>query len=54
MTGECTCDDMVLEAHYKVYFKQSAANSFIIENFEVDVVYGTLTQACTKSHTFNL
>lgn len=41
-TNDCTCDDFVLEAHYKVYFKQAEANSYSIEDFEVDLVYGNL------------
>jgi len=45
---------MILEAHYKVYFTQSAANSFILTEFEVDLVYGKLQSECTVSKNFNL
>ena len=41
-TNLCTCDNFVLETHYKVYFKQGATNSYEIENFDVDIVYGSL------------
>ena len=53
----CTCDDFLLEAHYKVYFKQSdAANSYVIESFEADLVYGSLEKKCDEEymHTFNI
>ena len=52
----CTCDSFVLEAHYKVYFKQGATNSYQIESFKVDIVYGSLTKDCDDDykHTFNI
>ena len=55
--NKCTCDDFLLEVHYKVYFKQSeAANSFVIESFEADLVYGTMEKKCDEEymHTFNI
>ena len=54
--GQCSCDNFVLEAHYKVFFDQSpsTANQFSIRDFVVDVVYGKLTQDCAKPFTFNL
>lgn len=59
--NKCSCDNFVLEAHYKVYFKQNAANSFIIEDFEIDLVYGSLSIDCEVAgvtndyvHTFNI
>ena len=50
----CKCDDLVLEAHYKVYFQQNAVNSYTIEEFEVDLVYGSVEKKCTEDHTFNI
>ena len=50
----CSCDNFVLEAHYKVYFEQGSTNSFSLKEFEVDLVYGKLTQDCAAPHTFNL
>lgn len=44
--GDCTCDNMILEAHYNIYFEQSDANSFRLKDFEVDLVYGKLTAKC--------
>ena len=56
-TNKCTCNDFLLEAHYKVYFKQSdAVNSYVIESFEADLVYGNLEKKCDEEymHTFNI
>lgn len=38
----CTCDNYLLEAHYKVEFEENpeVANSFFITDLVVDMVYG--------------
>lgn len=54
-SGECSCDNVVLEAHYNVYFAPVAetANAFEIKNVVVDVVYGrTESGACTDAKHF--
>ena len=39
----CTCDNYILEAHYKVQFSQgSAPNQYSIDNLTTDLVYGKL------------
>jgi len=50
----------VLEAHYKVYFKENVnsddqiiGNSYKIDRVDVDVVYGTWT-SCTEDFTATL
>ena len=52
--GLCTCDNMVLEAHYNVFFAQAATNAYRVKNFEIDLVYGQLTLDCDALHMFNL
>lgn len=54
-SGDCSCDNVVLEAHYSVYFAPLAdtANAFVVKNVVVDVVYGkTETDACTVAKHF--
>lgn len=39
----CSCDNVVLEAHYKVFFDEldvNQPNSFVIKDIVVDIVYG--------------
>ena len=55
---QCKCDNFVLETHYKVYFDQdeTTANSFLIKDFKVDIIYGEISLDCdaTEKYTFNL
>jgi len=48
--SNCACDNVVLEAHYNVYFEpQTESNAFVITDVEVDIVYGlTESNACTN------
>ncbi len=52
----CSCDNFILEAHYKVYFKQDETepNQFVISDFKVELVYGKISLDCSTTHTFNL
>ena len=54
--NSCLCDNFVLEAHYKVYFKESSTNAYEIVDFNVDIVYGSKEKKCDEEyiHTFNL
>lgn len=57
IAASCTCDNVILEAHYSVYFDQlSDSNSFVIKEVVVDVVYGTTdsTDACTSANHYQL
>lgn len=43
-SASCSCDNVVLEAHYIVYFDElsaTEANAFKINEIVVDIVYGT-------------
>lgn len=54
-SGDCSCDNVVLEAHYNVYFAPLAdtPNAFEVKNVVVDVVYGkTESDACTEAKHF--
>lgn len=39
----CTCDNLLLEAHYTVFFEDLDASSFKLTNITIDVIYGTYT-----------
>lgn len=48
-SATCSCDNVVLETHYKVYFTEVSANNFIITSVVVDVVYGTMVSTDCKT-----
>jgi hypothetical protein len=53
--ASCTCDNVVLEAHYMVHFEELAeANAFKINEIIVDIVYGTTdsTDACLNANHY--
>jgi hypothetical protein len=39
----CACDNLLLEAHYTVFYDPSTTNSFNLTNVTVDLVYGQYT-----------
>jgi hypothetical protein len=46
--SDCSCDNILLESHYTVYFEDfdsGFSTNFKITNVTVDVVYGKLTPA---------
>jgi Protein of unknown function (DUF1619) len=49
----CTCDNLLLEAHYTVYYEPLSGDtdtSFKVSNITVDVVYGTYNpQDCNET-----
>jgi len=55
-SSTCACDNFILEAHYKIYFgdRSVEANSFSINKFEVEVVYGKISLDCATDYHFNL
>lgn len=58
-SGACSCDNVVLEAHFKVYFDffdlEKKGNSWVIKDIAVDTVYGTTqTDACTNPKHYQL
>lgn len=48
-SATCSCDNVVLESHYKIYFSEVSANNFVIAKVIVDVVYGTMANADCKT-----
>lgn len=58
--GACSCDNVVLEAHFKIYFdyldaETSQGNQYIVKDVVVDTVYGTTkTDACSTPKHYEL
>lgn len=55
-SAQCICDNVVLEAHFNVYFEDGnvsePSNAYVIKEILIDVVYGkTRSDACvTPKH----